>query len=84
MQESQERFRAFMDNSPALAWAKDGDGRYVYLSKAYEDRFKVRLQNWQGKTDFDLWPPGVAEKFRQNDLAALAAGHAIENVGRSR
>ena len=80
LQESRERFRAFMDNSPAVAWAKDGDGRYVYLSKAYEDRFKVRLQNWQGKTDFDLWPPGVAEKFRQNDLAALAAGRAIENV----
>ena len=77
---SQERFRAFMDNSPALAWAKDGGGRYVYLSKAYEDRFKARLVNWQGKTDLDLWPPKVAEKFRQNDLAALAAGRAIENV----
>ena len=80
LQESQERFRAFMDHSPAVAWAKDEAGRYVYLSKAYEDRFKVRLQNWQGKTDFDLWPPEVAEKFRQNDLAALAAGHAIENT----
>ena len=80
LQESQERFRAFMDHSPAVAWAKDGDGRYVYLSKAYEDRFKVRLENWQGKTDFDLWPPEVAEKFRQNDLAALAAGRAVENT----
>ncbi len=80
LQESQERFRAFMDHSPAVAWAKDEAGRYVYLSKAYEDRFKVRLENWQGKTDVDLWQPEVAEKFRQNDLAALAAGHAIENT----
>ena len=80
LQESQERFRAFMDHSPAVAWAKDEAGRYVYLSKAYEDRFKVRLENWQGKTDFDLWPPEVAEKFRQNDLAALAAGRAVENT----
>jgi PAS domain S-box-containing protein len=78
LQESEERFRAFMDNSPAIAWAKDEAGRMVYLSKTYEDRFGVRLADWRGKTDFELWPQEIAEEFRKNDLAVLASGHAIE------
>jgi methyl-accepting chemotaxis protein len=31
LRESEERFRAFMDNSPAIAFIKDRIGRYVYL-----------------------------------------------------
>ena len=55
---SEERFQAFMDNSPAIAWAKDEAGRHVYLSKTYEKRFGVRWEDWQGKTDFELVAPG--------------------------
>lgn len=36
LQESEERFRAFMDNNPAIAWAKDEQGRLVYMNKAVE------------------------------------------------
>ncbi len=56
LQESEERFRAFMDNSPGVAWIKDERGRYVYVSKTYERRFGVSLQDWRGKTAFELWP----------------------------
>ena len=51
LRESEEWFRLFMDNSPTIAWVKDEQGRHVYLSKTYEDRFGVRLEDWQGKTD---------------------------------
>jgi PAS domain S-box-containing protein len=78
LRESEERFRAFMDNSPTVAWAKDEAGRYIYFSKTFEDRFGVRLADWQGKTDFELWPQDLAEEFRQNDLAVLKAGHAMD------
>ncbi|MGE5843965.1 MAG: PAS domain S-box protein, partial [Syntrophaceae bacterium] len=78
LRDSEERFRLFMDNSPTIAWIKDEQGRHVYLSKTYEDRFGVRSENWIGKTDAELWPPEIAENFRKNDLAVLAAGHPIE------
>lgn len=80
LRESEERFRAFMDNSPTIAWAKDAQGRHVYLNKAYERRFGVRLDDWRGKTDFELWPREVAETFRQNDLAVLSGGKVVEAV----
>ncbi len=78
LRESEERFRLFMDNNPTIAWMKDEQGRHVYFNKTYEDRFGVRLADWLGKTDFEVWPKKTAEEFRKNDLAVLAAGHAIE------
>jgi PAS domain S-box-containing protein len=78
--DSEERFRLFMDNSPAIAWIKDEQGRHVYLSKTYEDHFGVRLEDWLYKTDFEIWPPQTAEQFRKNDQAVLATGNSIEVI----
>lgn len=78
LQESEERFRAYMDNSPTVAWAKDEQGRLVYLNKTYEDRFGIKLEDRRGKTDFELWPPEVAAEFVKNDQAVLTTGRTVE------
>ncbi len=78
LNQSEERFRLFMDNSPAIAWIKDENGRYTYLNKTHQERFGIRPEDWLGKTDAELWPPEIAAEMRKNDLAVLAAGHAIE------
>ncbi len=83
LHESEERFQAFMNNSPAIAWMKDVKGRYVYLSEAYERRFGVRLEDWRGKTDLELWPQEVANEFRKNDLEVLSTGRPLEVVEES-
>jgi len=75
--ESEERFRLFMNNSPAIAWMKDTQGHHVYINKTYENRFNVKLEDFFGKTDFELWPEDVAENFRKNDLTVLESNHAI-------
>ncbi|HEV3029758.1 MAG TPA: PAS domain-containing protein, partial [Planctomycetota bacterium] len=40
--ESEQRFKAFMDNSPTVAWIKDEQGRYIYVNAPYELTFNVR------------------------------------------
>jgi len=77
---SEERFRMFMDNSPANAWIKDEQGRYVYLSRTYEKSLGVRIEDQLGKTDFELWPREVAEQFHKNDLAVLASNQAMDMI----
>jgi DNA-binding NtrC family response regulator len=56
LRESEDRFHAFMDNSPAVAFVKDEDGRFVYVNQVFERFFKLTRLQWLGKTDFDLWP----------------------------
>jgi PAS domain S-box-containing protein len=77
---SEERFRLFMDHSPAIVWMKDAQGRYVYINKTCEERFGVHLADWQGKTDADMWPVEVAATLRRNDLDVLACGNPLEVI----
>lgn len=72
---SEERFQAFMDRSPAIAFIKDEIGRYVYVNKTWEDLYTV---DWCGKTDAELWPRDNVDMFAASDRRALAAGHATE------
>ena len=78
LRESEARFRGFMDNSPAIAWMKDEEGRFVYLSKSYQKQLGVRFADLEGKTDFDIWPQNIAKQFRENDLVVIGSGNPIE------
>jgi PAS domain S-box-containing protein len=80
LRESEERFKAFMNNSTAVAWMKDDQGVYVYINKPFERRFKTRLADWCGKTDFELFPGEVADQLCENDRVVLASGKAMELV----
>lgn len=80
LQESEERFYAFMDNSPSAAWIKDDQGHYVLINKSYEQLLGLSQDACQGKTDFDLWPAEVAERFCKNDQAMLASNQLLDVV----
>jgi len=77
LRQSEGRFRLFMDNSPAVIFMKDEQGRYVYMNEAYQKRLNIRLEDRQGKTDFEIYPLAIAEEYRKNDQAAIVAGHSI-------
>lgn len=78
LRESEERFRAFMDNSPAVGWIKDAEGRLLYLNTAFERSFNMKAASCHGKTDFELWPTEFAEAFRNSDQQVLTTGESIE------
>ncbi|OLD23708.1 MAG: hypothetical protein AUI18_10985, partial [Candidatus Rokubacteria bacterium 13_1_40CM_2_70_45] len=78
LRESEDRFHAFMDNSPAVAFMKDEDGRFVYVNQLFERFFKLTRLQWLGKTDFDLWPEETARQLRDNDRAILAEDRPAE------
>jgi PAS domain S-box-containing protein len=83
--ESEGRFTAFMDNSPAVAWMKDSQGQYVYLNKTFEKVLGVQACDWLGRTDFELWPKEAVEEYWKNDLEFLVDGHLrsiIEKIPR--
>lgn len=77
---SERLFASFMENLPGLAWIKDTRGRYVYLNGAFERAFHAKLSDWQGKTDFDVWPEALAAQFSTNDRDVLATNTPILTV----
>ena len=57
LRESHAVFNSFMDNSPAVAFMKDAEGRYVYVNKPFEKVFGQKLSFLKGRTSFDWLPP---------------------------
>jgi PAS domain S-box-containing protein len=82
LRESEERFRAFMDNSPALALIKDRDGRVVYANATFERHFGLQPGGWRDQSDDRFWSGESAERFRRQDAEVLASGEPRQSVDR--
>jgi PAS domain S-box-containing protein len=80
LQETQTFFHSFMNNSPAVAFMKDEEGRYVYVNEPFERVFGRKLTFLRGKTSFDWLPPGTARQTHKNDLEILTTGLSQEIV----
>lgn len=80
LREAEARFASFMDANPAIAWAKDRTGRFVYMNKTWADTFRVRIEDWIGKTTFDRQPADVASRLWENDLAVFKSGKPMEFI----
>ncbi|HEV2176359.1 MAG TPA: PAS domain S-box protein [Terriglobia bacterium] len=75
LRQSEERFRAFLNNSPNPMFLKDPEGRYLLVNRAFES-LSHAAREIQGKTDSELFPPEQAEAFRVHDLQVLETGEA--------
>ena len=68
---SEERLSALLENSPALVFIKDREGRYLKVNRQFENRHMLRSDQVLGKTDEELFSPDQASLFRSNDLKVL-------------
>ncbi len=82
LRESEERFRMFVNCGPAVAFLKSEDGKMLWINRQCERAFGIRLSEWEGKSDEDLWPKSVARQLRENDLAVLAGNITVEYLER--
>ncbi len=73
LRDSEARFRAIMDNSPALIFIKDLEGRYLQANRQFESVARLSQHNLVGKTDEQVFPANQARAYRNNDRQVLEA-----------
>jgi diguanylate cyclase (GGDEF)-like protein/PAS domain S-box-containing protein len=78
LRETQLRLGALLDNSPALTFVKDLDGRYRHVNRRFVQAFGLKDGDAEGKTDHELFPAAQAALFRGHDESTLAAGKPME------
>jgi PAS domain S-box-containing protein len=66
-QQTEDRYRAFMNNIPAVALIKDREGRLLYINEPLSKAYKIKLEDVQGKPTGDWIPPEIAKKIRLED-----------------
>ncbi|XYH98508.1 response regulator [Sorangium sp. So ce1128] len=78
LRESQHLLQAIVDNSTAVIYVKDLEGRYLMVNRRYEELFHVTTRSIVGKTDYDLFPVERADAFRAIDQQVAVAGGPLE------
>ena len=69
------RASAILDNIPDLAWVKDSEGRYIAANSVVARLFGLTdADEIIGKTDFDMSPREVAERYRIADQEIITSG----------
>lgn len=71
-------YKDILDNSTAVIFVRNAEGRYILVNRRYENLFKITLEQIVGKTDFDLFTKEVAEKFYANDMEVISGGMPVE------
>ncbi len=76
--ESESRLQAILDNSTAVVYLKDLDGRHILINRHFDTLFQINNQKILGKTDAEIFPKEIAAALQANDEKVLQAGTSIE------
>jgi PAS domain S-box-containing protein len=74
LRRSEAHLRTLVNTLPDLVWLKDPQGVYLACNARFEMLFAAAAADIVGKTDDDFGARPVADVFRANDAAAVAAG----------
>ena len=67
LREIRRQQSAILDTIPDIAWLKDEESRYIAVNEPFGESCGVKPQDLVGKTDYDVWPRELAEKYRHDD-----------------
>jgi len=80
LREREAQLASFMQNVPGAFYMKDLEGRYVYVNETWEKVFHRKDVQWLGKTDDELWPKPLAQKFKEANRKIFAEKKVAETT----
>ncbi len=71
-------YRSIIENLPQKIFLKNRDSVYISCNSSYARDHKIHPMEISGKTDYDLYPKKLADKFRKEDKKIIKNGKTIE------
>jgi two-component system, cell cycle sensor histidine kinase and response regulator CckA len=78
LEDSQARFRSFIDNGPAVILVKDATGKVTYANRQYEQLFPGF--DWQGKTEEEVLPGKRSRDLHCGDQTVMTDGCFTQRI----
>jgi len=78
LEESRGKLQQIIDNSTAVIFVKDTEGRYMLTNRRFQELLGVGREEMTGKTDLYLPMREPADVYRSADLRALRENRPIE------
>jgi PAS domain S-box-containing protein len=80
LKDSEALYHSLVQSLPLNVVRKDKDGRFTFANQLFCDEVGKPLFEILGKTDFDLFPPELAQKYAQDDQRVMASGDLFEDI----
>jgi len=80
LDELRSHYQSLVDNMPMNLVRKDLQGRRMFVNQRYCDLHNTNPEDVIGKTDFDLLPAAMAERFSQGDQRVIQSGCVIHDT----
>ncbi|WP_321547807.1 PAS domain-containing sensor histidine kinase [Hyalangium rubrum] len=71
LRESDQRMRAILDNTTAVIFLVDAQGRYIFVNRQWELLFHHTRSEVTGKTPYDIFEREIADAFQQGNMAVF-------------
>lgn len=73
-QAKEQQQQALIEHIPDKVFIKNRNLVYIFCNKNYADTLNLMPKEIIGKTDFDLFPKGLAQKYRSDDKRIIETG----------
>lgn len=78
LQKSESRLRTLVENIPEKIIMKDKNLVYMLSNDNYARGMGIQSEEIMGKTDYDFYPPDLAEKFMAEDREVMTSGKTMD------
>lgn len=80
LRDSEAIYHSLVENVPVSLFRKNVEGQFTFGNLPFCRELGIAPEELAGKTDFDFFPPELAEKYRANDLEVMRSGEVFEDV----
>lgn len=80
LRDSEAIYASLVESLPMCIFRKDFEGRVVYVNQRYCKELKMEAKDLLGKTDYDLFPRRLADKYIADDHEIMRRGGIFETV----
>ena len=78
LRRNEQLLQTVADNTTAVIYVKDTDGRFLFINRRFEQLFHLTTQQIIGHTNHAIFPREIADAFRANDLQVLERNRTVE------
>lgn len=80
LRDSQSLYSSLVENLPIHVTRKDLEGRITFANRSFCALLGKKLEDIINRTDYDFYPPELAEKYRRDDARVAQTGELFECV----
>jgi PAS domain S-box-containing protein len=77
---SEALYHSLVESLPCIVLRKDLEGRFTFANRRFCEILGCPLDPLLGKTDFDVFPQDLAEKYRRDDQQVIDTGEVFEDI----